>query len=572
MNPSTALARVLVDELARCGMVEAVVAPGSRSTPLALALVAHPGVRVHVRVDERSASFLALGLARASRRPVAVVCTSGTAAANLHPAVMEADESGVPLLVLTADRPPELRGTGANQTVDQIGLYGGAVRMFAEVGTPDPAPGMVAYWRSLSCRAWASATGGRPGPVHLNVAFRDPLTPDEPSATPTWTAPLDGRPDGRPWISRPAPFTEPAPLVLPDVERGVIVCGDGDFDPVPFLALAEVTGWPLLAEPTSNARRVGALSTYRQLLASPGFADAHAPELVVSVGRPNLSRQVLAYLRRAERHVVVTAGALGDPAASLANDFSDPARTATDVVAAVAPPAGLDWAHPRRTDWSGSWERAEAVAREAIDSVLDADETLSEPRLARDLVAHLSAGSLLFAGASMPIRDLDATMRARCGVRLVGNRGVSGIDGTVSTAIGAALAHQKEGEGPAYALVGDLAMLHDQNGLIIGPEEPRPDLVVIVVNNDGGGIFSGLEQAGHPDFERVFGTPHGVSMERVAAVADLPYTRVEWATDLPKALLGEGLRMVEVRTTRAGSAALRRRIQDAVDHALGALS
>ncbi|GAB3710189.1 2-succinyl-5-enolpyruvyl-6-hydroxy-3-cyclohexene-1-carboxylic-acid synthase [Nocardiopsis nanhaiensis] len=571
MNPSTALARVLVDELARCGLVEAVVAPGSRSTPLALALVAHPGIRVHVRVDERSASFLALGLARASRRPVAVVCTSGTAAANFHPAVMEADESGVPLLVLTADRPPELRGTGANQTVDQIGLYGGAVRMFAEVGTPDPAPGMVAYWRSLSCRAWGSAVGGQPGPVHLNVAFRDPLTPDEPADSPAWTAPIDGRPGGRPWIGRPGPVAEPAPFELPSVERGVIVCGDGDYDPVPFLALSELTGWPLLAEPTSNARRAGAVSTYRQLLAAPGFAAEHTPELVVSVGRPNLSRQTLAYLRRAERHVVVTAGAVGDPAASLANAFSDPARTATDVVPAVVPPAGLDWESPQRTDWSRSWERAETAGRAAVDGVLDADEALSEPRLARDLASQLTEGSLLFAGSSMPIRDLDATMGARCGVRLVGNRGVSGIDGTVSTAVGAALAHQAESEGRAYALLGDLAVLHDQNGLIIGPGEPRPDLAIVVVNNDGGGIFSGLEQAGHPDFDRVFGTPHGVSMERVAAVADLPYTRVEWATDLPKALLGEGLRIVEVCTTRAGSAALRRRLQDAVDTAVRGL-
>jgi 2-succinyl-5-enolpyruvyl-6-hydroxy-3-cyclohexene-1-carboxylate synthase len=169
----------------------------------------------------------------------------------------------------------------------------------------------------------------------------------------------------------------------------------------------------------------------------------------------------------------------------------------------------------------------------------------------------------------MPIRDLDATMRARCGVRLVGNRGVSGIDGTVSTAIGAALAHQAQDDGgQAYALLGDLAMLHDQNGLLIGPGEPRPDLAVVVVNNDGGGIFSGLEQAGHPDFERVFGTPHGVSMERVAAVADLPYTRLEWATDLPKALLGEGLRVIEVQTTRTDSAVLRRRVQAAVDEAV----
>ncbi|GAA0990400.1 2-succinyl-5-enolpyruvyl-6-hydroxy-3-cyclohexene- 1-carboxylic-acid synthase [Nocardiopsis tropica] len=568
MNPSTALARVLVDELARGGLVEAVVAPGSRSTPLALALVAHPEIRVHVRVDERSASFLALGLARAARRPVAVVCTSGTAAANLHPAVMEADESAVPLLVLTADRPPELRGTGANQTVDQIGLYGGAVRMFAEVGTPDPVPGMVAYWRSLACRAWGAAVGGRPGPVHLNVAFRDPLTPDD--SADAWPEPLEGRPDRRPWINRPGPPSPPEPFVLPAAERGVIVCGDGDYDPVPFLALAELTGWPLLAEPTSNARRGDAVSTYRQLLASPRFVSGQAPELVVSVGRPNLSRQILAFLRRAERHVAVTAGAVGDPAGSLANAFADQARTATAVVAAVAPPAGLDPASPPRTAWSERWRLAEAAARGALDAVLDGDEVLSEPRLARDLASHLSAGSLLFAGSSMPIRDLDATMRARCGVRLVGNRGVSGIDGTVSTAVGAALAHQGADGGQAYALLGDLALLHDQNGLIIGPGEPRPDLAVVVVNNDGGGIFSGLEQAGHPDFERVFGTPHGVSMERVAAVADLPYTRLEWATDLPKALLGEGLRVIEVCTKRPESAALRRRLQSAVDAAVEA--
>ena len=570
MNPSTALARVLVDELARCGLTEAVVAPGSRSTPLALALVAHGDIRVHVRVDERSASFLALGLARASRAPVAVVCTSGTAAANFHPAVMEADESGLPLMVLTADRPPELRGTGANQTTDQIGLYGGAVRMFTEVGTPDPVPGMVAYWRSLAGRAWASARGGRPGPVHLNVAFRDPLTPDEGEG-PSWPEPLEGRPDGRPWTARPPRAPEPVPFELPDVERGVIVCGDGDYDPVPFLALSELTGWPLLAEPTSNARRAGAISTYRQLLASPRFVREHPPELVVSVGRPNLSRQVLAYLRRAQRHVVVTADEMGDPASHLANAYSDPARTATDVVAAVAPPAGMEYGAPARTDWSHSWQQAELAARVALDGVLDSEEALSEPRLARDLVSHLDPGSLLFAGSSMPIRDLDSTMRARCGVRLIGNRGVSGIDGTVSTAVGAALAHQRSEEGRAYALVGDLAMIHDQNGLLIGPGEPRPDLAVVVVNNDGGGIFSGLEQAGHPDFERVFGTPHGVSMERIAAVSDLPYTRLEWAGDLSKALMGEGLRIVEVCTSRAAGADLRRRLQAAVEEAMDAL-
>ncbi|CAM4302649.1 2-succinyl-5-enolpyruvyl-6-hydroxy-3-cyclohexene-1-carboxylic-acid synthase [Nocardiopsis rhodophaea] len=554
MNPSTALARVLVDELARCGLAEAVIAPGSRSTPLALALAAHPGIRVHVRIDERSAAFLALGLARASRRAVALVCTSGTAAANFHPAVLEADQSEVPLLVLTADRPPELRGTGANQTVDQIKLFGSAARMFTEVGTAERLPGMVAYWRSLACRAWAATAAERPGPVHLNLAFRDPLIPDEPGCGDEWPEPLTGRADGRAWIERPAPESEPAPATAPSVERGVIVCGDGDYDPIPYLALSMATGWPLLAEPTSNARRAEAVSTYRELLASPRFVTEHEPELVVSVGRPGLSRQLLAYLRRARRHIVV-----GD-----ALSFADPVRTATDVVPSLVPPPD---ATPD-TAWSRSWQDAETAARAAIDALLDGEEALSEPRLARDLAAHLPNGALLFAGSSMPIRDLDAAMSARCGARVIGNRGVSGIDGTVSTAIGAALAHQRDGGGPGFALIGDLALLHDQNGLVIGADEARPDLAVVVVNNDGGGIFSGLEQAGHPDFERVFGTPHGVSMERVAAMADLPYTRLEWATDLPKTLLGEGLRIVEVCTGRADSAALRRRLQTAVDRAL----
>ncbi|MGV2385646.1 MAG UNVERIFIED_CONTAM: 2-succinyl-5-enolpyruvyl-6-hydroxy-3-cyclohexene-1-carboxylic-acid synthase, partial [Thermobifida fusca] len=303
MNPSTALARVLVDELARLGLTEAVIAPGSRSTPLALALVADTRIRTHVRIDERSASFLAVGLARASRRPVALVCTSGTAAANFHPAVLEADQSGVSLIVLTADRPPELRGTGANQTVNQIGLYGSAVRFFAEVGVPEREAGMVAYWRSLVCRAWAAAQANKPGPVHLNLAFREPLVP-EPGGQP-WPEPVTGRPDGKPWITVDLQRNEPEPVELPWVERGVIVCGDGDYDPIPLLALSAQTGWPLLAEPTSNARRAEALSSYRQLLAVPEFVAAHEPELVVSVGRPGLSRQLLAYLRRAPRHVVV---------------------------------------------------------------------------------------------------------------------------------------------------------------------------------------------------------------------------------------------------------------------------
>ena len=379
MNPSTAFAATLVDELMRCGLREAVLAPGSRSAPLALALFdrASAGpLRLHVRIDERSAAFLALGLAKASGRPVAVICTSGTAAANFHPAVIEADESGVPLLVLTADRPPELRGTGANQAIDQLKLYGGAVRWFAEAGVPEARPGMNAYWRSLACRAWAAASGadgGFPGPVHLNLPLRDPLVPGLPDGAAGagaagagaagagaggagagaggWPEPLAGRSGGGPW-TRWAGAGQPGPpgpggpgtLDLPWTERGVIVAGDGAADPAGLLRLAAAAGWPVLAEPSSGVRQGRhALGAYQYLLEHPAFLAAHRPELVVCAGRPGLSRGQTAFARQAAadgaRQVVLAQGP---------GRWADPARTATDVAAAVRlagpPPApGRGW-------------------------------------------------------------------------------------------------------------------------------------------------------------------------------------------------------------------------------------
>ncbi len=294
MNPSTAFAAVLADELARCGLREVVVAPGSRSAPLAMAfdeLDRAGRIRLHVRIDERSASFTALGLAKASGRPVAVVCTSGTAAANFHPAVIEADESAIPLLLLTADRPPELRGTGASQTVDQVKLYGSAVRWYAESGVPERLPGMVGYWRSLACRAWAHAAGDLgtlPGPVHLNIPLRDPLVPDaQPSASAAeaddWPDSLDGRADGAPWTRTAGRAAVAEPLELPWAERGVVVCGDGDYDAAALVELAEQAGWPVLAEPSSGARRgPNALVGYQYLLASPEFMAAHRPTVIIS--------------------------------------------------------------------------------------------------------------------------------------------------------------------------------------------------------------------------------------------------------------------------------------------------
>ena len=579
MNPSTAFGLVFTDELVRCGLREVVLAPGSRSTPLAMAFLAaerRHEVRLHVRIDERSASFTALGLAKASRRPVAVLCTSGTAAANFHPAVIEADESGVPLLVLTADRPPEMRGTGANQVIDQVKLYGSAVRWFCEAGVPEERAGMVGYWRSLACQAWAQASGragALAGPVHLNLAFREPLVPGD-AGEPDWPEPLDGRPDRRPWTGFEWPGPSPDELEVPWAERGVVVCGDGDYDAAALVELAERAGWPVLAEPSSGARRgPNALSAYQYLLATPEFVTAHQPDLIVSAGRPGLSRPQSALLgslgvrgslgvlgahrsEPARRHVVIAQGP---------GRWADPQRAATDVALAIRLTAVPGPAEDSG-GWLRDWRRADGAARSAADAVLDDDgDVLTAPRLARDIANHVPAGSMLWTGSSLPVRDIDFHLLPRDDLRILASRGASGIDGTTSAAIGAALAHR----GPAFAVIGDLTFLHDAPGLALGPSEPRPDLCLIVINNDGGGIFSTLEQAAFPDsFERIFGTPHGAELKHLAAAFGLPYQRLEQPDDLSKVLQGTGLRMVEARTDRAAGAALRATLREAAAQAI----
>jgi 2-succinyl-5-enolpyruvyl-6-hydroxy-3-cyclohexene-1-carboxylate synthase len=565
VNPSTAFGVTFTDELVRCGLREVVLAPGSRSTPLAMAFfeaARQQRVRLHVRIDERSASFTALGLAKASRLPVAVLCTSGTAAANFHPAVVEADESGVPLILLTADRPPELRGIGANQAIDQIKLYGGAVRWFCEAGPPEVRPGAAGYWRSLACQAWAHAAGhpgSLPGPVHLNLPFREPLVPAGAGGAAGRPEPLDGRPGGQPWTrvhGEPAPA---AALELPWAERGVVVCGDGDYDAPALVELAERAGWPVLAEPSSGGRRgSAALSAYQYLLATPEFVASHRPDVIVSAGRPGLSRPQLAFLGAAperagppRRHVVVAQGP---------GRWADPQRAATDVAAAVRLTGT-----PGGRAWLDGWLRADEAARRAVDAVLDEDEELTEPRLARDLASALPQGSLLWCASSQPVRDLDCGLPPRADLHVLASRGTSGIDGTTSSAIGAALAYG----GPAFALIGDLAFLHDAAGLALGPDEPRPDLCLVVVNNDGGGIFSALEQAAFPEsFERLFGTPHGAGLSHLAAAFGLPYQRLERPGDLTKALQGTGLRIVEAQTSRTAGAGLRARLGAAAAEAI----
>jgi 2-succinyl-5-enolpyruvyl-6-hydroxy-3-cyclohexene-1-carboxylate synthase len=566
LNAGHALATVLVDELVRNGLAHACIAPGSRSTPMAMAFAGHPGVRVLVLIDERSAAFCALGIAKASGTPAAVLCTSGTAAANFHPAVIEADRGRTPLLVLTADRPPELRGTGANQTIDQIKLYGDAVRWFAEVGVPEALPGSVAYWRSAACRAWLEAAGSPPGPVHLNLAFRDPLVPVADDAG--FPHALDGRPGVEPWTRTGPP---PAGMgaedarrlrtVLASAERCLVVAGEAPGGGAGARALAASGGWPLLADPLSGARAGGtAISAYEALLRHAGFAAAMRPDLVVRVGRTGSSKPLAGYLAGDVRQVVV------DPD----GDWTDPNRGAEWIIR--ADPSVLaslvESTGPR--PWTQRWLGAEAAARSAIDAVLDAEESPTEPRTVRDLAAWCPDGATLVAASSMPIRDLESFMRPRSGLQVIANRGASGIDGFVSTTLGAALA----GPGPTVALAGDLSMLHDQNGLLLA-RSGDVDAVFVVVNNDGGGIFSFLPQADFPgDFERLFGTPHGMSFEAIAGLYQCGYRRVERAAGLTAAVgdawSAGGVHLVEVRTERTANVALHRRIWQTVGEALEA--
>ena len=564
-NPSVAFARVLVDELVRCGLTDAVIAPGSRSAALAMALHADERVRLHVRIDERSAAFLALGLAKSSGRPAVVVCTSGTAAANFHPAVLEAHESRVPLLVLTADRPPELRGTGANQTVDQIKLYGQAVRWFCEVGVPEGRPGMTAYWRATACRAWAEATGGPAGPVHLNLAFREPLTPEADEEG--FPEPLDGRPGGVPWValSTGQPALDDAALndlaaELAGAERGLLVAGDGP-DAGPLVAVAERLGWPVLAEPTSGARRGPHAIALGALLAqTPAFAEAHAPDLILRSGRPQLSRPVSALIGRqvARQLLVDPDGAWLDPGRAVSRVVRADAATLSRALLGLLPERAAG-------EWLEGWRSADARARDAVDRLLDGDG-LSEPQVARDVAAALPEGATLVVGSSMPIRDLDQTMAPRADVRVLANRGASGIDGFVSTAVGVALASR----GPTVALCGDLSFLHDVNGLL----GAGADLTLVVVNNDGGGIFSFLPQARHPEgFERLFATPHGADLAGVATAYGAAHRLIQQPGELTHtigdAAVTNGVRVLEVRTDRAANVALHRRLRDAVAEVLG---
>jgi 2-succinyl-5-enolpyruvyl-6-hydroxy-3-cyclohexene-1-carboxylate synthase len=583
-NRNTALASAMVEELARSGVRRAVLSPGSRSTPLAVGLWRQPEIEVSVILDERSAGFFALGTALATGVPAVALCTSGSAAANLHPAVVEADEAGVPLIVLTADRPPELRDIGAGQTIDQLKLYGEAVRWFCEVGTQEADDDGLLHFRSVACRAYASAAGDpRPGPVHLNVPWREPLAPVpvEGQVTAAHPLALEGRGEAPlVAVTTGPPRADQALLdeLADRVERaprGLILVGrqpdPGLAGPVP--ELASVAGFPILAEPTSQLRRGPhdrslVVTAYDAIIRDR--PPALEPELVVRFGDLPTSKPLRQWLAAIEGLDQIVVDAVGD--------WREPTRLATTVVrsepsaTARALAERLSRLRPGAAAVEGSpfasgWLEAERAVREAVDGHLSSLEELSEPGIWEALGRALRDGDSVFAASSMPVRDLEAFLRPGPeGVRFAANRGANGIDGLVSTSAGLAAGSGSR----TWAVLGDLALFHDLGGL--AAFHHAPDLRLIVIDNSGGGIFHFLPQAEampEDEFEALLGTPAGHDPADAARLFDLTVAVPETPAELDEALAGD-VRMIVVRTERARNLELHRELAEMARTATGA--
>jgi 2-succinyl-5-enolpyruvyl-6-hydroxy-3-cyclohexene-1-carboxylate synthase len=576
-NANTALASAFVEELARGGVRHAVVSPGSRSTPLAVALWRQPEIEVSVIVDERSAAFFALGAAQATGAPVAMLCTSGTAAANYHPAICEADESALPLIALSADRPPELRGIGAGQTIDQIKLYGSSVRWFCEAGTHAADDDGLLHYRSIACRALAAARGEpRPGPVHLNLPWREPLAPIPVGGAVTATDPLalEGR-DVRPLTAVTPIDLEPSAFLLDEVARhisgassGVIVAGR-QLDPElrePLAELARAAGFPILAEPASQLRcgphnRSHVVSTYDHLLRDESFREAVKPDLVLRFGEMPTSKPLRTWLAASGADQIVV-----DPRCG----WNEPTGRAAALLRADPTELASGWAARLNDEERRSpslWLDAEAASRNAIASELDGLDELSEPGLHHALGSAHRDGDLVYTASSMPIRDQEAFLPpSDTDVLFLCNRGTNGIDGLVSSGIGAAQASGR----PTTIVTGDLGLLHDIGGLAALRDVSTP-VRIVVINNDGGGIFGFLPQAHALDegeFEALLGTPRGVDVAKAAALFDLPYHRLESLADLTDTL-ATGTCLIEVAVDRDTNVAHHKSL---TDHALKAIA
>jgi 2-succinyl-5-enolpyruvyl-6-hydroxy-3-cyclohexene-1-carboxylate synthase len=544
-----------VDELVRCGLREACTSPGSRSTPLVFSLARDRRIRSTSHIDERSAAFFALGVAKASGTPAALACTSGTAAANYAPAVIEAHEARVPLLVLTADRPPELRDLGAGQTVDQVKLYGSAAKWFLEVDDAPATPQRLRWLRQLACRAFWTALDGRPGPVHLNFSLREPLVLDEPLPDEDES----GRAGGRPWVTRPRIVAEPPATLIEQLRdeiaarpRAVIVAGRAERDrdlPTSIAGFADWAAIPLLADPLSGARRgPAAIAHYDALLRASEFAAAMAPDLVLRFGDLPTSKPLRAWLHGLDDALQISfdpENAWQDPAGAVATILATDPRTTLDVIAARMK-------RRSETDWLTRWHTADRGAAAAIATALT-PHGLTEPRVAAELGSLLPPEATVVVASSMPVRDVETFFPAReRPPRVLANRGANGIDGTVSTAFGCAAVES----GPVILLIGDIALIHDIGGLLAAGRLGLK-LTIVLLHNDGGGIFDFLPVSKtHPpeEFVRHVATPHGLDFAHAAALFGCGYEVAEtpdaFRAALQRALAADRTSIVAVRTDR----------------------
>ncbi len=570
-------ARALLEELVRGGVRHAVVCPGSRSTPLALACHRVEGLKSWSVIDERSAGFFALGMSKHSRAPTVLIATSGTAGAHFYPAVIEAAMANVPLVVLTADRPLELQGWGAPQTIPQARLFGEFARLFGDVGLPEASDVALTHLRATAARAVAASLRAPRGTVHLNVPFREPLAPTpEPFGEERLSAlAREGRPGALTTAIIP-PARQPAPQAIDEVrrriastEKGLIVCGPRDEDDgfaEAITALSHATGYPVIAEAVSQARYgggAGTLSLYDAILRHAPFAQAHRPELVLRFGGGLTPKGPQQWLDASGAHIVLFSddGALFDPSHRAAHVIEGSAVAACEALSR-GQSRGLG-------RWAQGFLNAERLARNALEEAFAEQSALTDPRISREVVAALPSGANLFISSSMPIRDVDAfAPGSALPLRVLSNRGANGIDGIVSSALGVAAVSGR----PTVLLTGDVAFLHDVGGLLTARRH-KLSLTVVVVNNDGGGIFSFLPIAKTTEhFEPLFGTPHGVDLSHAAALYGANLHRPDSPSALRaavKAGLESGLHLVEVQTDRTDNVEQHRQLFARMAAALG---
>ena len=533
----------LVDEWVRLGVAHAVVSPGSRSTPMAIALASNSKIALHVFHDERSASFAALGIGLQSGTPAVLLCTSGTAAAQFFAAVIEANYAHVPLLVCTADRPPELQGVGAPQTINQTNLYGTFVRKFIDVGLADDAKS--SKWRTIARDAFSATVGVNRGPCHVNLPFREPLVgvagslPVADSHSPVRMSADVATASERKKLS----------LAL-RVERGIIIAGNGIDQPRFILELAAKLKWPVVADPRSNCR-VAPESSHGAMVSSCAdvvlrhqpSAESLKPTVVLRIGDPPVSKVVNQWLAQCgAEHIAVTQ----QPS------LVDPDKVVTTHIVGSFNELFMEMSRGAdsrsETEWISSWKRCVKNARTALDEELSKQTQLTEPLCAVTVSEAIAAGTNLVVSSSMPVRDLEWFAPPRDGVRVFSNRGVNGIDGVVSTAVGVALSSKS----PTALLIGDIAMLHDSNGLL-NLIRRDAQLKIIVIDNEGGGIFSFLPQAQAMEgdqFEQLFGTPHSVDFAALAKTHGIAFTWVSTAQELRRELGNPASSMIGVRTDR----------------------